>query len=571
MKPAMADEFASHLRSRMGRASEASPQGTTLDDPGPYAQSAGSAGGERGLRKIWESSELSANDFADEVARFFKLPSANLPDLLAARPLVHQFSRRFLREMTIFPCQSAAGTLMLAVADPTDTASIRAATIVLGEGLTVQVASFEDIATALDQRLGDDEVAAAAGAETAPAHEDDIDSLRDLASGAPVVRAVSHLFESAVELRASDIHIEPFRSGLVVRMRVDGLLRAVPTPAGAPPQAVISRIKILAGLNIAERRLPQDGAARVRVARSDIDMRVAIMPTQHGESAVIRLLSKDRGLLAIERLGFSTGDERKLRGLLALPHGMIVVTGPTGSGKTTTLATALSILNEPIRKILTVEDPVEYEIPGVNQTQTRASIGLTFAAALRAFVRQDPDVIMVGEVRDAETAHIAIHAALTGHLVLTTLHTESAAAAVPRLLDLGVEAFLLRSTLRAVIAQRLVRQLCDRCKTHRALTEGDLAADPRYEAVRLRVGEIIYEPGGCERCGGTGYRGRCGVFEILEMTDEVRNLVESQSDWASIDKVAIREGMTTMIDDGLAKCRNGTTSVAEMLRVTTVR
>jgi general secretion pathway protein E len=560
MNPAMADEFASHICSRTGR------HAASLHD-----ESAGSAGAERSFRKLWELSELSAGDFADEVARFYELPCATLPELLAARPLVHQFSRRFLREMTIFPCQAAAGTMILAVADPTDTASIRAATIVLGEGLTIQVASFEDIATALDQRLGDDQAAPADGVETAPAHEDDIDSLRDLASGAPVVRAVSGLFETAVELRASDIHIEPFRNGLVVRMRVDGLLRAVPTPAGAPPQAVISRIKILAGLNIAERRLPQDGAARVRVARSDIDMRVAIMPTQHGESAVIRLLSKDRGLLAIERLGFSASDERTLRRLLALPHGMVVVTGPTGSGKTTTLATALSILNEPIRKILTVEDPVEYEITGINQTQTRASIGLTFAAALRAFVRQDPDVIMVGEVRDAETAHIAIHAALTGHLVLTTLHTESAAAAVPRLLDLGVEAFLLRSTLRAVIAQRLARQLCDRCKTHRPLAAADLAADPRYGALRLRVGEIIYEPGGCERCGGTGYRGRCGVFEILEMTDEVRSLVESQSDWASIDKVAIREGMTTMIDDGLAKCRNGTTSVAEMLRVTTVR
>jgi general secretion pathway protein E len=560
MNPATADAFASYLRSRTGRGHDAG-----------LADEAMGVGGERNFRKLWESSELSAGDFADEVARFFKLPCVGLPELLAARPLVHQFSRRFLREMTIFPCQTAAGTVVLAVADPSDSASIQAATIVLGGGPTVQVASFEDIAIALDQRLDDDQAAPAGGGEAAPAHEDDIDSLRDLASGAPVVRAVSHLFETAVELRASDIHIEPFRNGLVVRMRIDGLLRAVPTPADAPPQAVISRIKILAGLNIAERRLPQDGAARVRIARSDIDMRVAIMPTQHGESAVIRLLSKDRGLLAIERLGFSAGDERKLRRLLQLPHGMIVVTGPTGSGKTTTLATVLSILNEPIRKILTVEDPVEYEITGVNQTQTRASIGLTFAAALRAFVRQDPDVIMVGEVRDSETAHIAIHAALTGHLVLTTLHTESAAAAVPRLLDLGVEAFLLRSTLRAVIAQRLVRVLCDRCKTSRPLSEADLAADPRYGALQLRVGEIIYEPSGCERCGGTGYRGRCGVFEILEMTDEVRNFVEAHSDWASIDKVAIGQGMTTMIDDGLAKCRNGTTSVAEMLRVTTVR
>ena len=243
----------------------------------------------------------------------------------------------------------------------------------------------------------------------------------------------------------------------MVRMRIDGLLRAVPAPPDALPQAVISRIKILAGLNIAERRLPQDGAARLRIAKSDLDIRVAIMPTQHGESAVIRLLPRDRGLLAIDKLGLSADDRARLAHLIQLPHGMIVVTGPTGSGKTTTLATILSMLNEPTRKILTVEDPVEYEIAGIDQTQVKPSIGLTFAAALRAFVRQDPDVIMVGEVRDAETAHIAIHAALTGHLVLTTLHTDTSAAAVPRLLDLGVEAFLLKSTLRAVIAQRLVR------------------------------------------------------------------------------------------------------------------
>jgi general secretion pathway protein E len=257
--------------------------------------------------------------------------------------------------------------------------------------------------------------------------------------------------------------------------------------------------------------------------------------------------------------------------MLALPHGMIIVTGPTGSGKTTTLATVLSLLNEPTRKILTIEDPVEYEIPGISQSQAKPSIGLTFATALRSFVRQDPDVIMVGEVRDSETAHVAIHAALTGHLVLTTLHTETAAAAVPRLLDLGVEAFLLRSTLRAVIAQRLVRQLCDRCKSSRPLTHADVEADPRYTAVGLSVGNVIFEPVGCERCGNVGYRGRIGVFEVLEMNEEVRGLVEEQSDWESIDKVAIRNGMTTMIEDGLAKCLSGMTSAAEILRVTTVR
>lgn len=531
----------------------------------------GRSGAESGLRKLWEMSELSAGEFADEVAHFYELPRATLQELMVAEPRVQQFSRRFLRDMAVFPFQSVNGESIVAVADPSDSASLQAARIVLGKAPLIQIASFEDIATALDQRLGEEQGPNVESSASVMSQDDDIDNLRDLASGAPVVRAVNDLFETAVELRASDIHIEPARSSLVVRMRVDGLLRSVPTPSGVPPQAVISRIKILAGLNIAERRLPQDGAARVKAARAEIDMRVAIMPTQHGESAVIRLLPRDRGLLSFEKLGFLAHDETKLRRLLTLPHGMIIVTGPTGSGKTTTLATVLSLLNQPTRKILTIEDPVEYEIAGICQSQAKSSIGLTFATALRAFVRQDPDVIMVGEVRDAETAHVSIHAALTGHLVLTTLHTETAAAAVPRLLDLGVEAFLLRSTLRAVIGQRLVRQLCDRCKTDRQLMESDLDADPRYAAVGLQLHDTIFEPAGCERCGGTGYRGRCGVFEVLEINEELRRLIEAQSDWASIDKVAIRNGMTTMIDDGLAKCLTGMTSAAEILRVTSVR
>lgn len=531
----------------------------------------GSRPAEGGLRKLWEMSELSASEFADEVSLFFELPRVTLQEMMATESRAQQFSRRFLREMAVFPCQPAGGSPVLVLADPTDGASIQAAAIVLGTAPTIKVASFEDIATVLDQRLGEEESASAETAVGATAQDDDIDNLRDLASGAPVVRAVNDMFETAVELRASDIHIEPGRTSLVIRMRVDGLLRNVATPNGVPPAAVISRIKILAGLNIAERRLPQDGGARLRAARSEIDVRVAIMPTQHGESAVIRLLPRDRALLSIDKLGFLPGDQGKLRRMLALPHGMIIVTGPTGSGKTTTLATVLSLLNEPTRKILTIEDPVEYEIPGISQSQAKPSIGLTFATALRSFVRQDPDVIMVGEVRDSETAHVAIHAALTGHLVLTTLHTETAAAAVPRLLDLGVEAFLLRSTLRAVIAQRLVRQLCDRCKSSRPLTHADVEADPRYTAVGLSVGNVIFEPVGCERCGNVGYRGRIGVFEVLEMNEEVRALVEEQSDWESIDKVAIRNGMTTMIEDGLAKCLSGMTSAAEILRVTTVR
>jgi general secretion pathway protein E len=556
----VAHEFANHLRSKKHLAGEVSPRDGSA------------AGNERTLQKLWELTELSANDFADEVAQFFKVARVPLPDLLAAEPLVKQFSRRFLREMTVFPYRAADGKTMLAVADPSDTAAVRAAGIVLGDGINVAVASFEDITTALNQRLGEEDAAATTAADAAPqVADDDIESLRDLASGAPVVRAVSDLFEKAYESRASDIHIEPFRAGLTIRFRIDGLLRVVPTPPGVPPQAIISRIKILAGLNIAERRLPQDGAARVRLARVEFDVRVAIMPTQHGESAVIRLLAKERGLVGIEKLGFSPKDEAMLREFLALPHGIIIVTGPTGSGKTTTLATVLNILNEPTRKILTIEDPVEYEIPGINQSQAKPAIGLTFAAAMRAFVRQDPDVIMVGEIRDAETAHIAIHAALTGHLVLSTLHTETAAAAVPRMLDLGCEGFLLKSTLRAVLAQRLVRQLCDRCKKPKTLTAADITADSRYGMLGFKAGDTLHEPGRCERCGGSGYRGRIGVFEVLAVTEEIRKLVTSTTDASSIDKVAMAAGMTTMFDDGVYKCRAGLTSPSEVLRVTTVR
>jgi general secretion pathway protein E len=528
--------------------------------------------GDKTLRDLWEASDLSANDFATEVAAFYQLPRVTLPQLIAAAPLTAKFQRRFLRESLVFPYQHADGRPRLVLADPNDVAALRAAEIVLGGAVDVEVASYEDLGIALAKRLGeDDEPPSDTDEATTARADDDVESLRDLASGAPVVRAVNDLVERAMELRATDIHIEPFRTGLVVRMRVDGLLRAVPTPPNVLPQALISRIKILAGLNIAERRLPQDGAARIRAARTEFDIRVATMPTQHGESAVIRLLPRDRGLLEIGKLGLSTHDETILRRLLLLPHGMIVVTGPTGSGKTTTLATMLSILNESTRKILTIEDPVEYEIHGVNQSQVRPSIGLSFSNALRAFVRQDPDVIMVGEVRDAETANIAIHAALTGHLVLTTLHTETAAAAVPRLLDLGVEGFLLKSTLRAVIAQRLVRLLCDRCRVEHRLSAERLAADPRYGMLGFVPGDTVCEPGGCERCGGTGYRGRSGVFECLELTEPVRSLIGSQTDSGAVENAAVRAGMTTMIEDAVAKCRSGVTSAAEVLRVTTVR
>jgi len=351
------------------------------------------APGVRPLRELWESTELSAAEFADEIAHFFRLQRIGLPELLAGEPQVDGFSKRFLRESMVFPFRANDGGVRLAVSDPLDTAAIRAAEIVFGGSVDLVIASFEDITTVLERQDSGD--AAQSEARDGTGGDEDIDNLRDLASGAPVVRAFNDLLERAMELRASDIHVEPFRSGLTVRMRVDGVLRAMPAPAGIMPQALVSRIKSLSGLNIAERRLPQDGAARLRVGRSDLDVRVATMPTQHGERAVVRLLPRDRGLLELSKLGLAGRDDGKLRKLLALQHGMIVITGPTGSGKTTTLATMLSMLNETTRKILTIEDPVEYEIAGINQSQIKPSIGLTFATALRAFVRQDPDVIVV--------------------------------------------------------------------------------------------------------------------------------------------------------------------------------
>jgi general secretion pathway protein E len=522
------------------------------------------------LQKLWQLTETSANEFADEVAKFFALPRIGLADLMVAPPRTEKFSARFLRESCIFPCSGEGGQVKLVVADPTDNAAVRAAELVLGAPLHIVIASFEDLTTVLAARLDHADGLDSTSASLAKA-DDDIESLRDLASGAPVVRALNDLFERAVDLRATDIHIEPFESRLVVRMRVDGLLRVVPTPAGALPQALISRVKILSGLNIAERRLPQDGVARQQVSGVELDIRVATVPTQHGESAVLRLLPKNRGLLDIGKLGMSSADDAKVNRLLALPHGMIIITGPTGSGKTTTLATMLGLLNDVSRKILTVEDPVEYEIEGINQAQIKPAIGLTFATALRAFLRHDPDVIMVGEIRDSETAHIAIHAALTGHLVLTTLHTETAASAIPRLLDLGVEDFLLASTLRGVIAQRLVRVLCDRCKRARSLAAKDFAADPRYEALGFKEGEDLYEAKGCERCGGTGYRGRNGLFEIIEVTGAIRPFITRGKNAGEIEGAALEGGMTTMLDDAVAKCRAGITSPAEALRVVALR
>ncbi len=511
--------------------------------------------------------KLSPSALADELAAFYRCDRVRRDDLVEGRFAGGEMSTRFLREGRLFPYENPPGSLRLAVAAPIEEDTLRAVELALRQPVALAVATAEDLEAALSLKLEADQPSAAPQAATG-AGEDDLDNLRDLARGAPVVRALDDLLRLAVEQRATDLHIEPYGGALQVRLRVDGLLRNIPAPPMSMAKGILSRLKIMASLNITERRLAQDGRAHIVVSGAEIDLRVATMPTMSGESAVIRLLRKGAGLASLDQIGLGARDEAILRKALQAPFGMIIVTGPTGSGKTTTLAASLAVINEPTRKILTIEDPVEYQILGVNQTQVHAGIGMTFASALRSFLRQDPDVIMVGEMRDSETARIGVQAALTGHLVLTTLHTNTAAGAVTRLVDMGVESFLLASCARAIIGQRLVRILCDHCKETHRLTAADIAADQRYAALGIEAGETICKPKGCEWCGFSGFRGRKGVFEIMEVGPALRRAIGPKTDSSDLEAVARGEGMTTMTQDGVAKLRAGQTTLDEIFRLT---
>jgi len=511
--------------------------------------------------------KLTASAFADELAAFYRCDRVQRSDLLGHRFAGAELSPRFLKEEWLFPYKHSSGTLTLAIARPIEDDTIRAAEIALQQPAAIVVATVEDIEAALAKIFETEQTSVAAAAEvTAP--QDDLDDLRDLARGAPVVRALDELLRLAVEQRATDLHIEPLGGALQVRLRIDGLLKAVPAPPVSMAKAILSRLKIMAGLNITERRLPQDGRSRIVVGGAEIDLRVAITPTMHGESAVIRLLRKGSNVVALDQIGLSVRDGGILSAALLAPFGMVIVTGPTGSGKTTTLAASLALINEPKRKILTIEDPIEYHISGVNQTQIHPAIGLTFATALRAFLRHDPDVIMVGEMRDGETAHIGVHAALTGHLVLTTLHTNTAAGAIPRLIDMGVESFLIASSVRIIVAQRLVRVLCEHCKEPHRLSTDDLARDHRCRALGFKADDVVHNAKGCEWCGFSGFHGRQGLFEVMEVTPTVRSAIGPKTDAATLEQIARREGMSTMIGDGVAKCRAGLTTIDEVFRVT---
>jgi general secretion pathway protein E len=395
---------------------------------------------------------------------------------------------------------------------------------------------------------------------------DKVEHLIGVASEAPIIRLVNFIIARAIERGASDIHLEPYEKTLRVRYRIDGLLGDVDSPPKRLQTAILSRVKIMSRLNIAESRLPQDGRIKLRISGKEIDFRVSTVPTLYGESVVIRILDQASVPLNLGTLGFSDESLPAFREMVTAPHGMVLVTGPTGSGKTTTLYGALQEIRTSERKVITIEDPVEYQVPGVNQIQVKPQIGLTFASGLRSIVRQDPDVILVGEIRDRETAEIAIHSALTGHMVLSTLHTNDAAGAIARLLEMGVEEYLLPSSLTGVLAQRLVRTICKACSVPREISRA-FREEIYREAGFVAEGDIRVGRG-CEACGGTGFRGRMGIFEILPVTDKIRELILGRADAGAIRASAVDGGMVLLRADGWEKVRRGMTTIEEVVRVT---
>ena len=516
---------------------------------------------------------VSERDHAQACAEVLSLPlleaksvaEAAPESLLDALPL----SLRFLKQFHVCPLALHDGVLDLWLSDPQEPYAAEAVGLAMGVPARLHVGLRSEIDDVIERWFGQGRSAMGAIIETADGEGtvvDDIEHLRDLASEAPVIRLVNLVIQRAVELRASDIHIEPFENRLKVRYRVDGVLIEGESPPVNLTAAVISRIKIMARLNIAERRLPQDGRIMLRVQGKELDLRVSTVPTAHGESVVMRLLDRDTVVFDFHRLGFTDAFLPQFRKVLDQPHGILLVTGPTGSGKTTTLYTALSQLNTPDVKIITVEDPVEYQIEGINQIQAKPQIGLDFANALRSIVRQDPDIIMIGEMRDLETARIAIQSALTGHLVLSTLHTNNAAGGITRLLDMGVEDYLLTSTINGILAQRLVRRLEPQHAQRYPASPEEIE---KFGLRRLQPeGDIFLYRAQPSALAPTGYLGRTTIMEFLVMNDELRRAVMRRAGMGEIEQIARAAGMRTMYEDGLAKALAGQTTIEEVLRVT---
>ena len=513
---------------------------------------------------------VSERDVAEAESNLLDMPMVSTGDLPDEPPDLESVSLRFLKQNMLLPIEMTDDTLVVVMANPRDRFSLKALAMASGREVEPRVGIASEIENGIEKLFGGGrsamgQIVDSLGGEGEDELED-VEHLRDLASEAPVIRLVNLILQRAVEARASDIHIEPFENRLKVRYRIDGVLQEVEAPPASSTAAVISRIKIMAKLNIAERRLPQDGRIMHRVQGKELDLRVSTVPTSHGESVVMRILDRESIVLDFDSLGFDADLKEKFVRVLEMPHGIILVTGPTGSGKTTTLYTALSQINTPERKIITVEDPVEYQLEGINQIQAKSSIGLDFAHALRSIVRQDPDVIMIGEMRDLETARIAIQSALTGHLVLSTVHTNDAASGITRMLDMGVEDYLLTSTVNAILAQRLVRTLHpDHREAHRLLPE--VASELGFTRLVEQDEYTVYRPLPTAENPG-GYLGRTSIMELLPVSDSLRRLVMQHATAGELQKLAVAEGMRTMYQDGLLKCLRGVTSVEEVLRVT---
>lgn len=487
-----------------------------------------------------------------------------LPATSAAKS---EISFNFLKKHKALVLEEDKSTVTLVMADPLDEYVIDAVKLCMGKAVRACVGVPAEIEAVLRQiERGPAENQVPCRIESVQ-FLDDVEHLKELAGEAPIIKLVNQTIIRAAESNASDIHIEPFEGHLKIRLRIDGVLREIEAPPIESAAAVISRVKIMANLNIAERRLAQDGRFRHTVRGIDFDFRVSTIPTMYGESVVMRLLQRDQSAQDFESLGFTSGQADEMRDILSMPHGILLVTGPTGSGKSTTLYAALSHLNDPERMIITVEDPVEYNIAGINQMQVKPQIGLTFASALRSIVRQDPDVIMIGEMRDTETAQIAVQSALTGHLVLSTLHTNDAPGSVMRLIDMGVQDYLLTSAVNAVQAQRLVRRLCENCKESYEADE-DLVRLWGLDGMVDARPVVLCRPRGCSACGDTGYSGRSAILEILRVSDGLRSVILNNADASEIRRHAISEGMVPMRRDGLLKALAGITSVDEVLRVT---
>jgi general secretion pathway protein E len=485
------------------------------------------------------------------------IPLVAVDGVPPSAPEIEGMSHRFLRQCRAIPVALVDNMLTLAMADPLDFETIAAVRAFSGLQVRTALAAEQEILDAIDRNYGESEQRAYAEGDDEQAGAD-LEHLRDMASEAPVIRLVNAMIAEAIEKRASDIHIEPFEKEFRVRFRVDGVLFSQEPPPRELKAAIISRLKLMAKLNIAERRLPQDGRIKIKVVGREVDLRVSTLPTLYGESVVMRLLDRSAGdFYDLRRLGFDDRMLARMEHFTSLPHGIFLVTGPTGSGKSTTLYSALKRINLPDKKIITIEDPVEYQMDGINQIHVNPQIGLTFASGLRHIVRQDPDVIMVGEIRDRETADVAIRAALTGHLVFSTLHTNDAPSAITRLTDMGVENYLITSSLVAVLAQRLVRVICPHCKQ-----PNGRVMSPEGESV------LTWRGAGCLECNGRGYASRMGIFEMMDVTDEMRKLIMNNADASVLTRTARQNGMRNLREDGWRKIEDGVTTVEEVMRVT---